>query len=203
VISQLKRSNSIEFGLMIEVQKTKALTGTNSFNIPMLRIPLLAVIFIFGAFSGISCTFIEGEMRVDREKEMGFTYLLWETVLGPLIQPNGLRYSDYYENDFGSTTSRYLYVENGRLVGVILQGVALAIILATIIKGYATSAYGKDAWDRWKYAFIGVLLGIGVMLGLEIAFQNTIGVLLVIISGAITAVFAMFSVQEASRGPSR
>lgn len=169
----------------------------------MLRIPFLAVIFVLGAFSGMSCTLIEGEMRVDREKEMGFTYLLWETVLGPLIQPNGLRYSDYYENDFGYTSSRYLYVENGRLVGVILQGLALAIILTTFTKGYTTSPYGKDVWDRWKYAFVGMLLGIGVMLGLEIVFQNTLGVLLVIISGAITAVFAMFSVQEASRGPSR
>lgn len=169
----------------------------------MLRIPFLAAIFVLGAFSGMSCTFIEGEMRVDREKEMGFTYILWETVLGPLIQPNGLRYSDHYENDFGSTTSRYLYMENGRLAGVILQGLALAIILVTTTMGYATSPYGKDVWGRWKYSFIGVLLGIGVMLGLEIAFQNTLGVLLVLISGAITAVFAMFSVQEASRGPSR
>jgi hypothetical protein len=94
-------------------------------------------------------------------------------------------------------------VENRRLAGVILQGLALAIVLAAFVKGYTTSPYGKDVWGRWKYAFVGMLLGIGVMLGLEIAFHNTLGVLLVIISGTIAAAFAMFSVQEASRGPSR
>ncbi|MFX0113086.1 MAG: hypothetical protein ACFFB3_00915 [Candidatus Hodarchaeota archaeon] len=57
----------------------------------ILRISILIGIFLTGMILGVSCSFIEGEMRVDREKEWGGTYLLWDSVLGPLIQPEGLR----------------------------------------------------------------------------------------------------------------
>jgi hypothetical protein len=168
----------------------------------ILRVFILIGIFLAGMILGVSCSFIEGEMRVDREKEWGGTFILWDSLLGPLIQPEGLRYSDYYENNLSSNAPRYLYVENNRIFGVILQIFALGIILGTIKLRSTHFPKGEGLWKRWT-PFMAIFLGIGLIFGLELAFHNTFGVLLVILSGTITAMFAMFSVQEASRGPSR
>ncbi|MFX0113087.1 MAG: hypothetical protein ACFFB3_00920 [Candidatus Hodarchaeota archaeon] len=93
-------------------------------------------------------------------------------------------------------------MENNRIFGVILQVLALGIILGTI--KIRNTHFPREArfWKHWT-PFIAIFLGIGLIFGLELVFHNTLGVFLVILSGAITAMFAMFTAQEASRGPSR